>query len=84
MFENRVTEHDARKAMKNLTTETWKLVNQYAFSSCQYPVSFANACVNMARISHCIYQDGDGISTPNDRKKVEISELFLDPFEVEN
>ncbi|KAG0551653.1 hypothetical protein BDA96_01G441500 [Sorghum bicolor] len=85
MSENRATEHDARKAMRDLTMETWKTVNQDAFSNCRFPLPFANACVNMARISHCIYRGGgDGISAPDDEKMMEIKELFLQPFKVEN
>ncbi|WVZ56501.1 hypothetical protein U9M48_007019, partial [Paspalum notatum var. saurae] len=80
MSENRVVEHDARKAMRDMTMDTWKIVNQDAFNNCRYPLSFANACVNMARISHCIYQGGDGIGAPDDKKKMEIKELFLEPF----
>ncbi|RLN41375.1 hypothetical protein C2845_PM01G11240 [Panicum miliaceum] len=83
MFENRARETEARKAMRDLTMETWKTVNQDVYSdSCQYPPSFANACVNMARISHCIYQGGDGISAPDDGKRMEIRELFLEPLKA--
>ncbi|XP_066321473.1 alpha-thujene synthase, chloroplastic-like [Miscanthus floridulus] len=84
MSENRATEHDARKAMRDLTMETWKMVNQDAFSNCRFPLPFANACVNMARIAHCIYRGGDGISAPYDDRRLEIKELFLEPFKVEN
>ncbi|CAL4922059.1 unnamed protein product [Urochloa decumbens] len=84
MFENRATESDARKAMRDLTMETWKLVNQDVSNNNQYPPSFANACVNMARISHCIYQGGDGLSAPDDGKKMEISELFLEPLKLDH
>nr|CAB3496309.1 unnamed protein product [Digitaria exilis] len=82
MFEKGAMEHDARKAMRDLTMETWKIVNQDVSNNSHYPPSFANVCVNMARISHCIYQGGDGISAPNDGKKMEISELFLEPLKV--
>ncbi|CAN6307074.1 unnamed protein product [Urochloa humidicola] len=84
MFENRATESDARKAMRDLTMETWKIVNQDVSNNSQYPPSFANACVNIARISHCIYQGGDGLSAPDDGKKMEISELFLEPLKVDH
>jgi hypothetical protein len=84
MSENRATEHDARKAMRDLTMETWKMVNQDAFSKCRFPLPFANACVNMARIAHCIYRGGDGISAPDDARRLEIKQLFLEPFKVEN
>ena len=82
MFENRAMETDARRAMRDLTMETWKIVNQDVYDKCQYPPSFANACVNMARISHCIYQGGDGVSAPDDGKRKEISELFLEPLKA--
>ncbi|CAN6284703.1 unnamed protein product [Urochloa humidicola] len=84
MFENRATESDARKAMRDLTLQTWKLVNQDLSNNSQYPPSFANACLNMARISHCIYQGGDGLSAPDDGKKMEIGELFLEPLKVDH
>ncbi|TVU25866.1 hypothetical protein EJB05_28379, partial [Eragrostis curvula] len=84
MFENGATEHESRVAMRNLTTEVWKMVNQDAFENYHYHFSFAKACVNMARISHCIYQGVDGISAPDDRKRLEIKELFLEPLDVES
>jgi hypothetical protein len=58
MFENRTMEGGARKAMRDMTMETWKIVNRdvYVPNNCQYPPSFANACLNMARISNYIYQ----------------------------
>lgn len=82
MFENRAMETNARRAMRDLTMETWKIVNQDVYDKCQYPPSFANACVNMARISHCIYQGGDGLGAPDDGKRMEISELFLEPLKA--
>ncbi|TVU25864.1 hypothetical protein EJB05_28377, partial [Eragrostis curvula] len=82
MFENRSTEHESRMAMKELTMEIWKMVNQDAYDNCPYHLYFAKACVNMARISHCIYKGVDGISAPDDKKRMEIEELFLEPQEL--
>lgn len=84
MLENGATEQESRKAVRDLTAEIWKMINQDAFDNCQYHLPFAQACVNMARISHCIYQGADGISAPDDKRRMEIKELLLEPLVVES
>lgn len=83
MYENEANEHDSRSAMQELTMEAWKMINEDAFSNCQLPRTFAIACMNLARISHCIYQGGDGIGAPGEDKRKQMKELFLDPSVIE-
>ncbi|RCV45378.1 hypothetical protein SETIT_9G448900v2 [Setaria italica] len=87
MFENRAMESDARKAMRDqllsyriLAPVIQTPLNQDVSNNCQYPPSLANACLNMARISHCIYQSGDGLSAPDDGKKDGNSRAVLGAF----
>jgi hypothetical protein len=42
--------------------------------------SMANLCLNLARIIHCIYQDGDGITSPTHRMKQMVKDLLFNPI----
>lgn len=81
MWENGAKEQDSRMAMQDQILEAWKTINEEAFDNCQLFVPFKKACINLARISHCIYLGGDGIGAPNSLKNKKIKELFLEPID---
>ncbi|CAD6203144.1 unnamed protein product [Miscanthus lutarioriparius] len=85
---NSIQQLESYPKLVQMVSKIFRLCNDSATHSvrttnCRFPLPFANACVNMARIAHCIYRGGDGISAPDDEKRMEIKELFLEPFKEE-
>lgn len=43
-------------------------------------VAAAGTHAHLARVIHCIYQDGDGITTPTHRMKRMVKDLLFNPI----
>nr|CAB3451642.1 unnamed protein product [Digitaria exilis] len=76
-------EGQARATVQGLIADTWKALNKEASSVAaqSMPVAMAaDLCLNLARIIHCIYQDGDGITSPTHRMKHMVKDLLFNPI----
>ncbi|KAK1321032.1 hypothetical protein QJS10_CPA03g00941 [Acorus calamus] len=65
MLEKGVTEEVAVEHIRGLVNETWRKINEECVAKSVFPREFIDACMNTARMSHSIYQYGDGFSSPD-------------------
>ncbi|KAJ1287326.1 hypothetical protein BS78_02G001200 [Paspalum vaginatum] len=84
MAELRGTEEQARAAVQGVIAETWKVLNKEVVASAaaggSWSMAMADLCLNLARTIHCIYQDGDGITSPTQRMNNVIKAMLFDPI----
>ncbi|KAK3126921.1 hypothetical protein QOZ80_7AG0565210 [Eleusine coracana subsp. coracana] len=89
MIEMGVSEEEARAAVEDAIAEAWKELNHEVIASTGprsmnlfSSASMANLCLNLARTIHCIYQDGDGITSPMGHMKQLVKDLLFNPIPV--
>ncbi|KAL5056440.1 hypothetical protein RYX36_037122, partial [Vicia faba] len=79
MKENGVSQMVAHKYIHNFLNETWKKMNKDRVTYSTFPKHFLETLTNLARISHCTYQYGDGHGAPDTISKNRIKALILEP-----
>lgn len=80
MNENGVSEEVAYKHIQNLLNENWKKMNKDRVINSPSSKYFSETIINLARISHCTYQYGDGHGAPDTLAKNRIKALILEPI----
>ena len=81
MKETGLSEQAARKHVSNLIDETWKKMNKnrWAYNS-PFGKAFTETAINLARIAHCTYQDGDGHGAPDTKAKNRVLSVIIEPI----
>nr|POE80650.1 putative terpene synthase 12 [Quercus suber] len=80
MRETGLSEDFAREHISNLIDKTWKKMNKDRFSDSPFEEPFLETAINLARISHCTYQHGDGHGAPDSRSKDRVLSLIIEPI----
>ncbi|KAL2328320.1 hypothetical protein Fmac_021747 [Flemingia macrophylla] len=80
MRESGTSEEDAYKHIHDLLNETWKKMNKDGVTQSPFPKPFVEMAINLARISHCIYQNGDAHGAPDDKAKNRVRSLIIEPM----
>ncbi|CAN6583698.1 unnamed protein product [Malus baccata var. baccata] len=75
-----IAEESARQYISNLVENSWKKLNKDAASASPFTKEFVKVAINLAWISQCIYQYGDGHGAPDTRAKNEILSVIIDPI----
>lgn len=81
MNETKASEADARMHINSLIHRTWKKINNEVSNSC-YSKSFIEISMNLARMSLCMYQHGDGHSVQDPETKNRVISLFFQPIAI--
>ncbi|KAL4582740.1 hypothetical protein LXL04_007299 [Taraxacum kok-saghyz] len=85
MHENGVCEEVAREYITNLIDEAWKeLIKAQVTCSQESTNAFSDMAINLARISHCTYQHGDGHGAPDDRAKDRVKSVIIEPIPIKD
>ncbi|KAI3728836.1 hypothetical protein L6452_17480 [Arctium lappa] len=83
MNENGVCEEVAREYIKTLIDKAWRKMIKARVDCCQESADpFIDMAINLGRISHCTYQYGDGIGTPDARAKERIFSVIIEPITI--
>ncbi|KAF3451715.1 hypothetical protein FNV43_RR07811 [Rhamnella rubrinervis] len=80
------SEECARKYLRDMIDETWKKLNKeiadhHDDGDSPFPKHFLDTTVNLARISECQYQYGDGHGDPDQRSEERVLSLIIHPIE---
>ncbi|GMI68656.1 terpene synthase 10 [Hibiscus trionum] len=86
MHENGVSEEAARRHIKNVVREAWKMLNVQRLRGGASPLSQAvsGSLLNLVRGAHCFYQHGDGHGSQNHLTKHHALSLLFDPIPLYN
>lgn len=81
MNDTGASEEEARQYIKDLIMESWKKMNEVHIlnSSPLFSKGFIEIVLNLARISHTVYQHSDGHTTEDHETKDRVFSLFIRP-----
>ncbi|XVF14986.1 hypothetical protein REPUB_Repub09cG0109400 [Reevesia pubescens] len=80
MHESGTSEEDAREHIRKLIDSTWKKMNEDRIAKSPFSQMFIEIAMNLARVSQCMYQHGDGHSIEDGETKDRVLSLFVQPI----
>ncbi|GAB4831033.1 hypothetical protein Ancab_005048 [Ancistrocladus abbreviatus] len=84
MRDANVSKETAGEHINNMIVNTWKRINRELLLSRQVPMlqASANHIINIARLSHFFYYDGDGMNNQDRETKELVKLLLVEPVPV--
>ncbi|XP_042009466.1 1,8-cineole synthase, chloroplastic-like [Salvia splendens] len=81
MYENHASEQDARKHVRSLIEQTWKMMNKEMMDS-PFSTCYVEVCANLARMAQLIYQkESDGFGMQHSVVNKQLRSLLFEPYE---
>ncbi|CAK9178940.1 unnamed protein product [Ilex paraguariensis] len=82
MHQNGLSEKLAREHISNLISEAWKKLNKGRVDDSPFSKHYLETAMNLARISQCTYQYGDGHGAPDSRSKNRVLATIIEPIRL--
>nr|AIK19222.1 monoterpene synthase [Eugenia uniflora] len=83
MQEKGISETEARKYVTEQIDLAWKKMNKCMVYRSTFDRTFTRMAYNLARMAHCVYQDGDAIGAPDDQSWTRVHSLIIEPVSLE-
>ncbi|KAK8527450.1 hypothetical protein V6N13_085280 [Hibiscus sabdariffa] len=80
MHKNKASEEEAREHVKMLIESAWKKINEEQMGKSPFSRTFIEIAMNLARVSHMMYQNGDGHTNEDGDTKERVLSLFVNPI----
>ena len=80
--ESVATEEISHKYVRGLVDEAWKNLNKAKGVESKFSKAFGEIAMNLARVSHCTYQYGDGHGAPDSTSKNRVRLLIVEPIKL--
>ncbi|KAK8985628.1 hypothetical protein V6N11_068876 [Hibiscus sabdariffa] len=80
MHENKVSEEEAHEHIKKLIEAAWRKINEEQMGKSPFSRTFVEIAMNLARVAHMMYQNGDGHTNEDGDTKERVLSLFVDPI----
>lgn len=82
MHEHGVSEATARQGIQDLINKTWNKLNKDVCDCYHVSPFLVTAAKNLARISHCMYKNGDGVGAPDLEMENKVISMFFERLSV--
>lgn len=80
MREKNVSEEVAREHIEDLITNTWKKINTQCIIQSPLLLPFVKCMMNITRVVHFIYHQGDGLGVPDRETREHVMSLLIKPL----
>ncbi|XVF88968.1 hypothetical protein PTKIN_Ptkin19aG0094000 [Pterospermum kingtungense] len=80
MNDSGASEEEACEHIRKLIDATWKKINESQISKSCFSEKFIEVCMNLARLSQCLYQYGDGHGIEDGETKDRVFSLIVHPI----
>ncbi|XWS33213.1 hypothetical protein CRYUN_Cryun22dG0061500 [Craigia yunnanensis] len=80
MHDSGASEEEAREHIRKLIDATWKKMNEDRLGKSPFSQTFTEIAMNFARVSQCMYQNGDGHAIEDGETKDRVLSLIVRPI----